>query len=236
MCGIAGAYVYDDSADLRTLVAIVEAASTRGVDAFGVVRWTAREGYSRTNGARGWLGAIGEPAGPTIYLHTSRAEPTTEWGKQRTPDDIPPFVEANIAVAHNGIVANDEALRREYEIDPQSSIDTAVVPHLVSRYGPWGAMSRIVGGCALAMVCPEVGHLVLCRNFMPLVVVWEPGIALFASELSMFPGAEYPLGVWSWELPAWSAVVLSSEAISGPHQWGVKPRVMLWRGYPQVAG
>src|SRR5436190_178910 len=99
MCGIAGALIYEPkSARLDCLIAAVDASAVRGEDSFGVVRWSPSAGfrrYGRPGKERdGWLDAIGWPAPdePTMYIHTSRAEPTSEWQREKTAHDIPPFV------------------------------------------------------------------------------------------------------------------------------------------------
>src|SRR5262245_17696647 len=121
MCGIAGAFIYDPAvARLDCLFAAVNASKARGRDAFGAVRWspsTAFRKYARhVRGRHSWLAELGgpQPGELTTYLHTSRAEPTTEWRREKTDSDIPPFVDHNVAVAHNGIIANDEELTRQY--------------------------------------------------------------------------------------------------------------------------
>lgn len=245
MCGIAGALVYDQrAASLESLLGAVDASVARGEDSFGVVRWSPSTGFRRygTLGPlRGdWLDVIGRPAPgePTVFLHTSRAEPTTEWQREKTDCDIPPFVDEGIAVAHNGIIANDEELANTYGISRQSSIDTAIVPALVARVGPWRAMSELKGGAALAIFDSASAQLVLCRTFMPLVLTWEPGIVCFASEVSFFPCATDPFPPFHiWELPPFSGIELSKRGYRGPFAWGNEPNLHTepgWRPFPKL--
>jgi 7-cyano-7-deazaguanine synthase len=240
MCGIAGALVYDARvARLDRLLAAVDASATRGEDSFGVVRWSPSTGFRRhaTLGARdGWLEGLGrpEPHEPTVFLHTSRAEPTTEWIREKSDADVPPFVIDGVAVAHNGIVANDEELARAHRIHPMSEIDTAVIPPLVARVGVWRTVAALKGGAALAIFDAASARLVLCRNFMPLVVAWEPGIVCFASEAGFFPGAREPFPPFQlWELPPYTAIELSAQGFSGPFVWGEEPASERnWQSYP----
>jgi 7-cyano-7-deazaguanine synthase len=245
MCGIAGALVYDPNvARLDCLLAAVDASATRGEDSFGVARWSPSTGF-RHHGKPGrqrdgWLDAVGGPAAdePTIYLHTSRAEPTTEWQRNKTERDIPPFIAEGIAVAHNGIVANDEELATKYRIERTSQIDTAMVPSLVARLGVWRTVANLKGGAALAIFDSASARLVLCRNFMPLVTIWEPGIVCFASEAAFFPGSGGPfLPFQVWELPPYAGIELSAQGFRGPFAWGKQPQSWKdedWRPYPSL--
>lgn len=245
MCGIAGALVYDpNAARLDCLLAAVEASAARGEDSFGVVRWSPSTGFRRHGrvglAPQDWLDAVGRPEAdePTVFLHTSRAEPTTEWIREKTDRDIPPFVVDGIAVAHNGIVANDEELARTHQIARVSPIDTAVIPALVSRLGIWRTIATLKGGAALAIFDSASTRLVLCRNFMPLVLIWEPGIVCFASEAGFFPSARDPFPPFQlWELPPHTAIELSAEGFCGPFAWGEDPEQITdrrWRPYPSL--
>jgi 7-cyano-7-deazaguanine synthase len=245
MCGIAGALIYDaKTARLDCLLAAVDASNARGVDSFGVVRWSPSTGFRshyRFDLQRDrWLDAVGEPEPnePTIFLHTSRAEPTTEWVRRKTDKDIPPFVVDGIAVAQNGIVANDDELVCTYHLERISPIDTAVIPSLVARLGIWPTVAELKGGSALAIFDSASGHLALCRNFMPLVLAWSPGIVCFASEAEFFPGARSPFSEFQlWELPPYTGLELSAYGFRGPFAWGDQPQMRNgadWQSYPRL--
>jgi len=245
MCGLAGALVYDPAvARLDCLMAAVESSASRGTDSFGVVRWSPSRGFRQhrwlVSGRQDWLERVGVPeAGePTVFLHTSRAEPTTEWQRQKTDADIPPFVESGIAVAHNGIIANDHEVAAAYGIRPVSAIDTAVIPSLVARLGVRRALASLKGGAALAILDSTTARLALCRNFMPLVLAWQPGVVSFASEAGFFPGIGEPLRSFQlWELPPFTGIELSAEGFSSPFAWGdvSEPSNAPWRPYPPLS-
>lgn len=231
MCGIAGAIVYDEKqARLDCLLASVNASEARGEDSFGIIRWSPGNGFRRfatlNRLNRDWLGEVGKPNSgePTIYLHTSRAEPTTEWRREKSDSDIPPFVDKGFAVAHNGIIANDDELEINHNLSRISLIDTAVLPPLISQIGVWEAVASIRGGAALAIVDSQRGVLTLCRNFMPLVMAWEPGIVSFASEAGFFPAASMPFKSYQlWELPPYTGIELSAQGYRGLVTWGDVP-------------
>jgi 7-cyano-7-deazaguanine synthase len=246
MCGIAGALVYDPgSARLDCLLAAVKGSAARGQDAFGVVRWSPSTGFRKYGrhvcGPHDWLDELGrpEPGELTVYLHTSRAEPTTEWRREKTESDIPPFVDEGVAVAHNGIIANDDELTGQYGLRPVSPIDTAIVPQLVTRLGMWKAITELKGGSALAVLNSRQQMLALWRNFLPLVLTWEPGIVCFASEAGFFPGAARPFRPYqTWELPPFSGIEVSAKGFRGPLSWGCgaadDPEKSAWETFPEL--
>ena len=244
VCGIAGALIYDSStARLDNFQAAVNGSASRGVDSFGMVRWSPSIGFRHQGrlgpGAVGWLDAIGRPAADelTIYLHTSRAEPTTEWQKTKTGSDIPPFVDEGIAVAHNGIIANDDELAKKYDIRRASLVDTAVLPPLVARIGVWQAIASLKGGAALAVFDSRSESFVLGRNFLPLAIAWEPGVVCFASEARFFPNFDQPFRQFHlWELPPYSAIELSAGGFHGPFVWGdlPSPENESWLPFPSL--
>jgi 7-cyano-7-deazaguanine synthase len=242
MCGIAGALVYDPAiARLDCLLAAIDASAARGRDAFGVVRWSPSTEFRKYGchvcGPHDWLEQLGQPESGelTAYLHVSRAEPTTEWRREKTESDIPPFVAGGIAVAHNGIIANDHELAQEHTLQPSSSIDTAIVPLLAARLGTWEAVAAIEGGCALAIFDSRQQTLALWRNFMPIVLTWEPGIVCFASEVDFFPKARRPFRSHQlWKLPPFSGIELSSEGFRGPWGHGDDAEKCEWEPYPEL--
>jgi len=227
MCGIAGALVYEPKiARLNRLITAVNASVSRGEDSFGVVRWSPSSGFKcyrhMGQGKVGWLQSVGFPETdePTFYIHTSRAEPTTEWRQEKGETDIPPFVGMGIAVAHNGIIANDKELVAEYMLSQISFIDTAIIPSLIQTIGVWKAVAAIRGGFALGIIDSQRSSLVLCRNFMPLSLAWEPGIVCFASEATFFSEADQPFRPYQiWDLPPYTGIELYSDGYSAPVAW-----------------
>ena len=227
MCGIAGALFYEPKvARLDRFVAAVSASAARGEDSFGVVRWSPSSGFRRFcrigQGQDGWLQDVGLPETmePTLYIHTSRAEPTTEWRREKSEADIPPFVKNGIAVAHNGIIANDEELVAKYNLSRMSLIDTAILPSLATSIGVWEAVAALKGGFALGIIDSYRSALVLCRNFLPLSLAWEPGIVCFASEAAFFVDVDHPFPPYHvWNLPPYTGIELYSDGYCAPVAW-----------------
>ena len=246
MCGIAGALVYEP--EIASTGRVFEAVATsiaRGKDSFGVLRWSRSTGWTEfrsvEQGGDTWVSRL-SPAPrhePSFFLHTSRAEPTTEWCREKTEEDIPPFREEGVAVAHNGVISNDRELERGFGVARRSAIDTAVLPGLIRKLGIWPALAEIKGSAALGIIDAEHERLFLCRNFMPITLVWEPGVISFASETSFFSGAGEPFVPYQlWSLPAFTCIELAPGGFRYPIRWGEALPFTAdegWRPYPRLA-
>lgn len=193
MCGISGCLVLDGARpDPVALADLCRQAlldgSVRGSDSFGMAV------VDRDGRHRAWKGG----APPTeddiralvtgdvaAVLATSRATPTTEWHAGQTDADTQPFTSPDWVVSHNGTIANDHELRSELGATTDSTVDSAVLPHLFQADGFRAGLHRIDGSFALAAVDrrdPSVLHL--ARNFKPLVLARDHqlGVVLFASD------------------------------------------------------
>jgi asparagine synthetase B (glutamine-hydrolysing) len=241
MCGIAGALVLENGhPDLELFWEAVAACRQRGIDSFGMVRWSRQDGWREIHGIDLPLPECrkamerGPEDGPVFFLHSSRAEPTTEWRSVKTEKDMPPFRGGSFAVAHNGIIANDAELTGKYGVEKSSPIDTAVLPGLAGKIGVRGMFSAIRGGSALAVIDAAAGVLSLGRNFMPLSIVWNPGLVVFASEGRFFPGFGSPFAPFhTWDLPPYSVLELSARGFRGPMSFEApEPSPTAWLPYP----
>ncbi len=188
MCGINGALFYDSDPDQDVLKGIIERCADRGQDSCGVVAW-GPEGWreSRCIGGPENLPEHFLPPMTRIIINSNRAEPTTEWVREKTLADVPPFRNERYAVSHNGVIANDKELRATYGLDTASVIDTAILPPLLDKLGVRCAIDVLVGGLALAILDAATETLHLYRNFMPLAFVWSPGLYYFSSEVKNLP-------------------------------------------------
>ena len=244
MCGIAGALFYHNNQNgFDLLCEAIDGCKVRGEDSFGLLKWSKLSGWSTYKklgfGGNGYKQFVEENTCkeyPLFYLHTSRAEPTTEWKTHKTKTDIPPFLSGEIAVAHNGIISNDSQLEQEYEINRLSSIDTAIVPELIHKKGVWEAVSLLKGGNALGIINVKKCVLYLYRNFLPLTIAWQPGAVIFASEKEFFKAHSTPFPNYRiWELPPYSAIEFSTEGyrffdkLGSPHSFNYD---RLWEKYP----
>jgi glucosamine 6-phosphate synthetase-like amidotransferase/phosphosugar isomerase protein len=241
MCGIAGALVYGEARPDLFFCAVSECRN-RGEDSFGVVRWSPVRGWKELRRLSCSLEECidffqdGDP-GPHYYLHTSRAEPTTEFRPAKTEADIPPFRDGDIAVAHNGIIANDKRIARFFHITATSPIDTAIVAVAVQRIGFWRAIRLFRGGSAFGVIDAQRGSLYIARNLLPLTVIWLPGMVAFASELHFFPDADNPFPPYRvWQMPTFTAIECCPRGYRDPVRWGDVPDETIeaqWRSFPE---
>jgi glucosamine--fructose-6-phosphate aminotransferase (isomerizing) len=109
-----------------------------------------------------------------------------------------------VAVVHNGVIDNADALRAELELGGHrfaSDVDTEVVAHLIEAALAGGAepldamnkaTARLEGAWALAVLLRS-GTLLIARNGSPLLVRGEPGNVVVASDAAATVGVAGPL-------------------------------------------
>ncbi len=193
MCGIAG-YIGPQAVDQVLLIAL-ERLKYRGYDSAGVaVQGPAGLQLRRAAGKLEHLAELlqSQPApGGTGIAHTRWAThgPPTEANCHPHLD-----VTKRIAVVHNGIVENHDALRSELKAAGAvftSQTDTEVIPHLIAslyRGDPLAAVraaiTRLEGSFAFAVVFadhPE--RIIAVRLGSPLLVGRGPDAVMIASDI-----------------------------------------------------
>ena len=192
MCSISGFLRYGSgSASCEVadqLIALLERSSERGRDSAGVIAVT-RSGVlrsakqARPKSFEYVREVIDDEV--TVLIANNRAEPTTEFVTAKTPEDIQPFVSQHVAVTHNGVIANDREISLTYDLNPASSIDTAVLPPLIERLGVRGALAQVLGSYALAVCDTRTPYrLYLACNYKPVYLMNDlsNGILWFGSQ------------------------------------------------------
>ena len=198
MCGIAG-YIGPQPAEQVLLVAL-ERLKYRGYDSAGVaIQQGGQLVLRRAAGKLEHLTAkvAAEPvSGSTGIAHT-------RWATHGAPTETNchPHVgcttlgaTADLAVVHNGIIENHDALRRELQaagVVFTSQTDTEVIPHLLARayHGdPLAAvravLPRLHGSFAFAVIFaahPE--RIIAVRQGSPLLIGLGPDAAMIASDI-----------------------------------------------------
>ncbi len=181
MCGIIGC-VSRDRDVVPVLLEGLKRVEYRGYDSAGIaVVEGGSLGVRRVKGKIDGLSALVERhplAGPTGIGHT-------RWATHGEPSErnAHPQIDGSgrIALAHNGIVENYRALRRNLEAKGHvftSETDTEVLAHLVQENyegnleaAVRAALALVRGAYGIAVVCAdEPGKLVGARNGSPLVV------------------------------------------------------------------
>jgi len=101
----------------RKLADILKRAEDRGRDSFGIVV-IQKDGTVKVRKSVGkpsekeelLYGILDEDS--RVVIANNRAEPTTEYVRQKTEEDIQPFIGDRYIVTHNGIIANDLELEK----------------------------------------------------------------------------------------------------------------------------
>jgi glucosamine--fructose-6-phosphate aminotransferase (isomerizing) len=198
MCGIVGAVASRNI--VPVLIEGLRRLEYRGYDSCGVAvhqdgglrraRSTARVAeLERGIAADGVAGLLG-------IAHT-------RWATHGAPavhNAHPHFSGDRIALVHNGIIENHEALRAELQAagyDFESQTDTEVVAHLIDSLYAGDlldavrrALPRLKGAYALAVICrDEPGRLVGAREGSPLVLGVGGDARYLASDAMALAGA-----------------------------------------------
>ena len=227
MCGIVGAAARRDIVPI--LVEGLRRLEYRGYDSCGVAILRDGEiGLVRTVSRVSDLASrLKETAATTGIAHTRWAT----HGAPATQNAHPIVSRGEIAVVHNGIIENHEALRAElqkqgYRFDSQT--DTEVIAHLVhSLYdgdlldAVRRAVQRLRGAYAIAVVSRKEPHTVVgARAGSPLVVGEGKGEHFLASDALAIAGATDRIAyleegdVVSISQDAWQALDRDGRAVS----------------------
>ena len=115
-----------------------------------------------------------------ILLNNNRAEPTTEFIEHKTINDVQPFRSKSVVIVHNGIIANDKDLRKDYNITTDTSIDSSVIPFLFEGIGKYDYdkyidifQNKLIGSYSLAIYNIETATLILATNYKPLSLKFD---------------------------------------------------------------
>lgn len=146
-----------------------------------------------------------------IVLHTTlhqeltlignaRAEPTTEWVKQKHGYDQQPYSVGKWAIVHNGTIANDKDLRTGTH---PSDIDSAAIVELLCEMTPEtekalphhqlydifvAAMARLKGSYAILATHEDApGFIFTACNYRPIWIGKNDTGVWLASEVGMLP-------------------------------------------------
>lgn len=220
MCTIGGVLIFGDKLDRdranrieEVLRMIIVKGEERGRDSFGIVALD-KNGELSVFKSRD-RPSIAVNKMPSIInentvaaIFNNRAEPTTEYVKAKTEDDIQPMISEHVVVAHNGTIANDKDLETRFNLTRRSRIDTAILPPLLERF--WDGslnglrdvlINYVIGSYALAIMdARRPGRIWLATNFKPLYMAWYSDLkALFFASLDdyLIDSQSRPI----WDMP-----------------------------------
>lgn len=189
MCGIVGAVAQRNVVPI--LIEGLKRLEYRGYDSAGVA--TIADGRLQVLRAVGKvveLETANPPPGSTGIAHT-------RWATHGVPAErnSHPHYSKDVAVVHNGIIENHEALRTELSAKGyvfSSETDTEVIAHLLQDFVDAGddlraallkTVARITGAYALAVISAKEPHrLLLARRGSPLAIGIGVGEMFAASD------------------------------------------------------
>lgn len=195
MCGIVGAAAGRDVPPI--LLAGLQRLEYRGYDSAGIaVTANGKATISR----RRTVGRVAELAQRLAAepVHGATGIAHTRWATHGAPaveNAHPHLSRGRIALVHNGIIENYEALREELQAEGYefaSRTDSEVVAHLIDRYfeeqddlleAVGKAVRRLEGAYALGVICrDQPTRIVAARAGSPLVVGVGIGENFIASD------------------------------------------------------
>lgn len=168
MCGIFAAFVKNEAYDMAQLLDI---NASRGRDSWG----TMEIGYSGHIVHKQTTGYVHDRRWSvlpyTTLLGNMRAEPTTEYVKEKTRADVQPYVVGKHAIVHNGTIANDKALVKQHAFEPETAIDSWVIAALVDKHqgNLLRAVKELIGSYSIASVSlDDPDTIQFATNYKPL--------------------------------------------------------------------
>jgi glucosamine--fructose-6-phosphate aminotransferase (isomerizing) len=196
MCGIVGVAAQCDV--IPVLVEGLRRLEYRGYDSAGVAVQTSvglLERVRKVGKVAELVKALGDTpvSGLTGIAHT-------RWATHGIPSEQnahPHVCHERVALVHNGIIENHDALRKQQEAAGYrftSQTDTEVIVHQIDHYLEQGkdllvavqsTVADLEGAFALGVVCKdEPGRLIAARRGSPLVIGIADGAMLMASDVA----------------------------------------------------
>jgi glutamine---fructose-6-phosphate transaminase (isomerizing) len=179
MCGIVGAVAQRNVVPI--LLEGLRRLEYRGYDSAGLV--TINGGLKRVRSV-GRVASLAEDcAAQKIHGHLGIAH--TRWATHGAPSEANahPHVSAGLAVVHNGIIENHEALRARLKAEGfvfTSETDTEVIAHLIEHYfrrskdllaAVRAAAAELAGAYAIGVVSEDSPNRLVCaRRGSPLLI------------------------------------------------------------------
>lgn len=243
MCFIGGCLVLDGGATNsvaieRIIKNLIRVGAARGADGAGFAVIGLNHRVERDlAGPRAIVERFAITPDVRAVLLNSRLEPTSEYLPEPRTTDLQPYVFGGLAVVHNGIIANDEQLRQQYDIaldEVGSTVDSAILPHVLSRFGGLSPENlrrlarELDGSYALAFHdLTQPDRLYLACSFKPLWTAYAPGLGavFFASESDFLTQAiAESVDVWLDRLPPYTGLVIDSRHHKESFDLDFRPR------------
>ncbi|QIW25100.1 7-cyano-7-deazaguanine synthase QueC [Sulfolobus sp. S-194] len=180
----------------KKFIQILKRAEDRGRDSFGVI-------VIEKDGSIKKVKALGRPStqeeklygildeNSKVIIANNRAEPTTEYVRQKTEEDIQPFEGERYILTHNGIIANDLELEKKYNVVRRTKIDSAVIPPILDKYwdGEIEKLRKILNDIkgSFAFIIGDKkkpDRIYIAQNFKPVYMMYDRELgAIFFTSL-----------------------------------------------------
>jgi glucosamine--fructose-6-phosphate aminotransferase (isomerizing) len=179
MCGIIGAVAQRNVVPI--LLEGLRRLEYRGYDSAGLV--TINNGLKRVRSVGRVAALAADCAAQQVHGHLGIAH--TRWATHGAPSEANahPHVSGSLAVVHNGIIENHEALRGRLKAAGfvfTSETDTEVIAHLIALHyrqskdllaATRDAVAELEGAYAIGVVSEEAPHRLVCaRKGSPLLI------------------------------------------------------------------
>ena len=179
MCGIVGAVAQRNVVPI--LLEGLRRLEYRGYDSAGLV--TVNGGLRRVRSVGRVAALAADCAAQQVHGHLGIAH--TRWATHGAPSEANahPHVSGSLAVVHNGIIENHEALRSRLKAAGfvfTSETDTEVIAHLIALHyrqakdllaATRAAVAELEGAYAIGVVSEEAPHRLVCaRKGSPLLI------------------------------------------------------------------
>lgn len=204
MCSINGFVRFDTNYNpitldkiTRKINDIITAGSDRGRDAYGYIAFNDQgqqygERFLKSSAENDQDIELADTV--KVLLSNNRAEPTTEFIKEKTLSDVQPYTFQDTTIVHNGTIANDKDIIKKLKLQLNTDIDSAVIPHIFDRLDEFTPESiktalteTLVGSFALAVYNSKMDKLVLATNYKPLNLLYDSNLnTLFFSSLETY--------------------------------------------------
>lgn len=207
MCSIVGALVrrIDTHQKIQAVNDILEhiwqTSHERGRDGRGFVINSSAESdlfayreVTRSHGRAARAPALHKVCRSAAVVGNLRAEPTTEFVREKRLSDQQPYTSGAWSIVHNGTIANDKGLRTH---DLPTSIDSAAIAEqLANTHGTLDDFAEVIGRlrgsyAILATHSDHTDKLFVAANYRPVWFIETPYGVFFASSRDYLP-QEYP--------------------------------------------
>jgi 7-cyano-7-deazaguanine synthase len=202
MCSVSGVLIlkHENYKEIEAkLIEILKKAEDRGRDSFGVA-------VIQSDGKTKVVKSVGRPSlneeklkgildgNSRVVIANNRAEPTTEYVKDKNYNEIQPFEGERYIVTHNGIIANDSELEKKYKVRKQSKIDSSVIPPILDKAwnGDLEVLKTILQGVkgSFAFIIGDKSDpntIYVAQNFKPVYMMYDKELgAIFFTSLDEY--------------------------------------------------